>query len=150
MSMKDIKALYDIFEGTDIGEVELQNGEQKLRFTINATIAPKTTLPTKSAAPPVNKSTTSTNEKTVTLKELGNIKELQSKWVGFFTRLNPKTSDYYLKLRDEVKKGQIIGHVRVLGVMQDVKSEINGKLKEILIEEGQPIEFGQPIMRFEI
>lgn len=150
MSMKDIKALYDIFEGTDIGEVEMQNGEQKLRFTISATTAPKTTPPTKSVAPPVSKSTTSTNEKTVTSKELGNIKELQSKWVGFFTRLNPKTSDYYLKLRDEVKKGQIIGHVRVLGVMQDVKSEINGKLKEILIEEGQPIEFGQPIMRFEI
>jgi acetyl-CoA carboxylase biotin carboxyl carrier protein len=49
-----------------------------------------------------------------------------------------------------VKKGDIVGHVRVLGVLQDLRVENGGKLKEVLIEEGQPIEYGQPVMRFEM
>jgi biotin carboxyl carrier protein len=40
--------------------------------------------------------------------------------------------------------------VRVLGVLQDVCAEVDGKVKEILIEEGQPIEYGQPLIRLEV
>jgi acetyl-CoA carboxylase biotin carboxyl carrier protein len=69
--------------------------------------------------------------------------------VGIFTRLNPKTKEAYVKLRDVVKKGDVIAHIRVLGHLQDVVVDEEGKIKEILVEEGQPVEYGQPLFRLE-
>ncbi len=138
LNVKDMKALYKVFQGSDIGEIEIQFGEKKLRLSFGEEI-------TSSAVPPAPV-LPEIKEKASDSKPDN---ELKSKWVGFFTRLNPKTKENYIKLRDVVKKGQILGHVRVLGVLQDVLAETDGKIKEILIEEGQPIEYGQPMMRFE-
>ena len=151
MHVKDIKKLYQVFQNDDIDKIEIRNGEEKLALTIGgitgnkknktkAAPAVETVLTAPTAAP-----TAAVSEKTPS-----DLYELKSKWIGFFIRLNPKTGENYVKLRDVVKKGDIVGHVRVLGVLQDLKAEQAGKLKEILVEEGQPIEYGQPVMRFEI
>jgi biotin carboxyl carrier protein len=154
VNVTDIKKLYEIFLEEDMDTVEIKNGEEKLRFTYDQ--RQKTS---KGKSKEVKKG----QEKSVAAASVGqsenqteqgenqsNVYELRSKWIGFFTRLHPKTGESYMKLRDVVKKEDIVGHVRVLGVLQDVKSEMSGKVKEILIEEGQPIEYGQPIMRFEV
>jgi biotin carboxyl carrier protein len=143
MSIKDIKEIYKIFEDTDIGEVEIHNGDQKLRFCIGGK---QSAAPAVSQTAPLSAPVSQDDKPKV---QDNKVIDVVSKWVGFFTRLNPKTGDYFLKLRDEVKKGDIIALVRVLGVLQEVKAEVDGKLKEILVEEGQPIEYGQPIMRIE-
>lgn len=145
ISVKDIRALYKIFEDSEVGEVEIQSEEKKFRFSIGQP-APVYYAP---PAPAVSgTSTAGTSHADLSLPS--NVSELSSRWVGFFTRLNPKTGEYYIKLRDKVKAGQVLAHVRVLGVLQDIKAEKDGKVKEILVEEGQPIEYGQPVMRFEV
>ena len=137
IDIRDIKKLQNIFSESDIEEIEIRHDRDAVRLTLGP--AKKTfqeqvraPLPDEPAKEPTD-----------------HCSELRSQWIGFFTRLNPKTGENYIKLRDVVKKGDIVGHVRVLGVMQDIKSEINGKVKEVLVEEGQPIEYGQPVMRFE-
>lgn len=157
MHVKDIKKLYQVFLNDDIDKIEIRNGEEKLALTIgglsnnkkNRAKQAQAALASAEAAAAAA-TATATAEKTPVEDKSSNIYELRSKWIGFFIRLNPKTGENYIKLRDVVKKGDIIGHVRVLGVLQDLKAEQAGKLKEILIEEGQPIEYGQPVMRFEI
>ncbi len=144
LNVKDIKKIHTIFENENIEEIEIRNGDSSLRLILGGETAkaqPKTVV--SEAAVPAG----SPAEPAV---PASNISELHSKWIGFFTRLNPKTGENYIKLRDVVKKGEIVGHVRVLGVLQDIRSEVDGKVKEILIEEGQPIEYGQPVMRIEI
>lgn len=155
MHVKDIKKLYQVFQNDDIDKIEIRNGEEKLSLTIGGTAGNKKNktktaptaepVPTAAAAPAAAAPASSAPEKTPS-----DLYELRSKWIGFFIRLNPKTGENYIKLRDVVKKGDTVGHVRVLGVLQDLKAEQAGKLKEILVEEGQPIEYGQPVMRFEI
>lgn len=145
ISTKDIKYLYGLFEGSDIGEVEIHSEGAKLRLALGGE---KKSAPAPAPAPVA----TSQDKKSSVSSESElppNVVELKSKWVGFFTRLNPKTGEYYVKLRDKVSENDIIAHVRVLGVLQDVKAGMNGKVKEILVEEGQPIEYGQPLLRFE-
>jgi len=147
--VKKVSELYKIFEDSDIGEIEIKNANNKIKiilgnkpitqFQTNLENIPKKELLQKEQEPQGEKEN----------RELDNIVELKSNWVGYFTRLNPKTGENYVKLRDNVKKGMVVGHVRVLGVLQDLKAEVDGKVKEILVEEGQPIEYGQPIMRFE-
>ena len=144
LNTRDIKNLYRMFDETDIGEVEIHSEGMKIRLEFGEKTVTKSAL---AEIQVQSKTAVDTVKGDNSLPP--NFFELRSKWVGFFTRLNPKTGEYYIKLRDTVKKGEIIAHVRVLGVMQDVKAEADGKLKEILVEDGQPIEYGQPIMRFE-
>ncbi len=156
IDIKDIRKLQSIFSGEDIDEIEIRHGKEAMRITIGTgakktakaavkdagTQAPETVEAPQGQVPAANPAAQES--------EQSSVYELRSQWIGFFTRLNPKTGENYIKLRDVVKKGEIVGHVRVLGVLQDLKSEVKGKVKEVLIEEGQPIEYGQPVMRFEV
>lgn len=152
LNVKDIKRLYAIFENEGIEEIEIRNGESSLRFTIGENAADQSYSSAVSAQSQISAAAASSasQEAVQEIKPSVPLSELKSKWIGFFTRLNTKTGDNYIKLRDIVKKGDIVGHVSVLGVLQDLKSEVNGKVKEVLVEEGQPIEYGQPVMRLEI
>jgi acetyl-CoA carboxylase biotin carboxyl carrier protein len=145
-NVKDMKDIQDIFKNSDVGEIEIETTEGRVRMVMGGKPAPIHAAP----APAAVSSGPASDGAAKAAEPYDNESELRSKWVGFFTRLNTKTGEYYIKLRDTVKKGDILAHVRVLGVMQDVVSDVEGKVKEILIEEGQPIEYGQPIMRFEI
>lgn len=157
IDMKEIRNLYKMFEGDEIDELEIQTGDTRIKLNLGqAAVVSAPAAPAKkdrkdapSAAPAVVE-TAAAIPAAEAPAPAEKITELRSNWVGFFTRVNPKTSENYVKLRDMVKKGSVIGHVRVLGVLQDLKSDVDGKVKEILIEEGQPIEYGQPVMRFEV
>lgn len=146
ISVREIKQLYDLFEDSDIGELEIHNENTKIRLEFGERKRP---APAPVSAPAAIEKDKTEGQAKNDSSLPPNMFELKSKWVGFFTRLNPKSGEYYVKLRDEVKVGQVIAHVRVLGVLQDVKAEQAGKVKELLVEEGQPIEYGQPILRFE-
>lgn len=156
MHVKDIKKLYQVFQNDDIDKIEIRSGDEKLALTIgNLPLGKKAKAKAAqeaeaAAAAVVAAAPSGAEQKAPASETPSNLYELKSKWIGFFIRINPKTGENYIKLRDVVKKGDTIGHVRVLGVLQDLKAEQAGKLKEILIEEGQPIEYGQPVMRFEI
>lgn len=143
VSIEEIKKIYKIFDSENISEIELRNDNAAIRMKI-AKKVPEVKIVTPQAQP-VN-----VNEQNQTPKqEEPSIYEVKSKWIGYFTRINPKTGENYVKLRDVVKEGDIIGHVSVLGVLQDVKVEKGGKIKEILVEEGLAVEYGQPLMRIE-
>ncbi len=158
IDIKDIKKLYQIFINNDIEKVEIQNGEDRLSLTIGSqvnSIQNKVKVSERNNKD-IQVKEIQLDEKDELFKKEENetlkieVFELKSKWIGFFTRMSPQTGESYIKLRDVVKKDQILGNVRVLGVLQDLKSEVEGKVKEILVEEGQPIEYGQPVMRFEL
>jgi biotin carboxyl carrier protein len=150
IDIKEVRNLYKMFEDEDIETVEIQNGDMRIRFAVGET-PKKPVLKTE-----VRKVKAEEAPKTAVVPapeaavEKTNVQELRSGWVGFFTRVNPAKGENYVKLRDVVKKGSVVGHVRVLGVLQDLKAESDGKVMEFLVEEGQPIEYGQPVMRFEI
>jgi len=138
--VKDLKELYTIFEDVDVGEIEFQQGDLKVRLVVGGEQVQ--TAPVAMAVAPIPTSAASEGPQPA-------LKEITSKWVGIFTRLNPKTKEAYVKLRDVVKKGDVIAHIRVLGHLQDVVADEEGKIKEILVEEGQPVEYGQPLFRLE-
>ncbi len=151
IDIKDIKKLQNIFSGDDIEEIEIRSGKDAVRIISGQKVNPADKLAARQAmeASALSSGAPAPSDKPV-LQESGQVFELRSLWIGFFTRLNPKTGENYIKLRDIVKKGGLVGHVRVLGVLQDIRSEVSGKVKEVLVEEGQPIEYGQPVMRFEV
>ena len=76
-------------------------------------------------------------------------KDICANEVGLFSRFDAKTKKQYVKLRDIVSKGDVIGVIQSLGVSHEMQSSHAGKIVAFLVEEGQPVEYGQPLIRLE-
>jgi acetyl-CoA carboxylase biotin carboxyl carrier protein len=83
-------------------------------------------------------------EPKVEIKE-GNI--VKSPMVGTFYSKSSPTSNPYVEIGSEVKKGTVLCIVEAMKLMNEIESEYDGKIVEILVKDGTPVEYGQPLFR---
>jgi len=69
--------------------------------------------------------------------------------VGTFYRAASPDAEPYVNVGDIVKKGQILCIVEAMKLMNEIESEIDGKIVEILVENGQPVEYGEALFKIE-
>jgi len=74
---------------------------------------------------------------------------VQSPMVGTFYRAASPDSDPFVEEGDSVRKGQALCIIEAMKMMNEIEAEIGGKLVKILCENGQPVEYGQPLMIIE-
>ena len=80
-------------------------------------------------------------------KEEENYKLVKSPMVGtFYSKPSPK-ADAFVKVGDKVKKGQVLAIVEAMKLMNEIESDFDGKVAEIYVENGQAVEYGQPLFR---
>lgn len=79
-------------------------------------------------------------------KEKNNI--VKSPMVGTFYLKPSPTSNAYVEVGKEVKKGDTLCIIEAMKLMNEIESDYNGKIEKILVEDGQPVEYGTPL--FEI
>lgn len=75
----------------------------------------------------------------------GNI--VKSPMVGTFYSKSSPTSNPYVEIGAEVKKGTVLCIVEAMKLMNEIESEFNGKIEEILVKDGEAVEYGQPLFR---
>lgn len=73
----------------------------------------------------------------------GNI--VKSPLVGTFYAAPSEDAQPFVKVGDKVKKGQILAIVEAMKLMNDIESDFDGEITEIYVENGQPVEYGQPL-----
>ena len=73
----------------------------------------------------------------------GNI--VKSPLVGTFYAAPSEDAAAFVQVGDKVKKGQVLAIVEAMKLMNDIESDFDGEVKEILAENGQPVEYGQPL-----
>ncbi len=136
VSLKDIRELLAMVSDTAITELNLESAGIKLsvRKGDHAPSAP-------AAAPaPAAKAPARDKEKYFTVT---------SPMVGTFYRASAPDAEPYIQEGDIVNKGQAIGIVEAMKLMNEITSEIKGKVVAILVENGNPVEFGQPLVSLE-
>ena len=79
-----------------------------------------------------------------------NLIEVKSPMVGTFYRAPAPDADPFVKEGDEVEKEQIICIIEAMKLMNEIKSELSGRIKKILVESGQAVEFNQPLFVIEV
>ena len=72
---------------------------------------------------------------------------VKSPLVGTFYTAPAEDADPFVKVGDTVKKGQILAIVEAMKLMNEIESDFEGKIAEVLVENGQPVEYGQPLFR---
>ena len=96
-------------------------------------------------------------EKKVAVSESDKVEEttdiedeiISSPLVGTYYEAPAEGADSFVKVGDIVKKGQTLAIIEAMKLMNEIESEYDGVIKEIMVSNGQPVEFGQPLFRIE-
>lgn len=75
--------------------------------------------------------------------------EIKSPMVGTFYRSPAPDASPYVDINQDVKKGQVLCIIEAMKLMNEIESDMAGKIVEILVENGQPVEYNQPLFRIE-
>jgi oxaloacetate decarboxylase alpha subunit len=157
MNLKELKELIDMLKNTDISEVEIERSGVKVRlrkggdvsyhpvmprmeYPPAAIVAPSVTEAEKApaAAPAPAPAAAASNQVKVT-----------SPIVGTFYRSSSPDKPAYVEIGDTVKKGQVLCIIEAMKLMNEIESEAAGKVVQVLVENGQPVEYGQPLFVIE-
>jgi acetyl-CoA carboxylase biotin carboxyl carrier protein len=138
---KLVRQLADILAETGLTEIEVQEGEKRVRVSRAAQAAPA--APVVAAAAPAP---TPAAQTPAPAPEAPAANALKSPMVGTVYLAPEPGADDFVKVGDAVKAGDTVLIVEAMKVMNPITATSAGTVKQILVENGQPIEFDQPLM----
>ena len=154
MDLRKLKTLIELVESSGIAELEIQEGEERVRIT-RATAAPASgqplTLHTShhhAAAPPAAAPPAAAPPTPEAPAEPEG-HQVKSPMVGTFYRAATPGSEPFVELGDVVAEGATLCIIEAMKLMNEIESDKAGVIKAILTENGQPVEFGQPLFLIE-
>ena len=151
MDLRKLKKLIDLVEESGIAEIEVTEGEDKVRVTRTyaapaATYAaPAPTYAAPAAAAPVAAAVAS--EAAAPVVAAANA--LKSPMVGTFYRSASPTSAAFVEEGQTVKVGDTLCIIEAMKLMKEIEADRAGVVKKILISDGQPVEYGEPLFIIE-
>ena len=154
MDLRKLKTLIDLVEASDISELELTEGEEKVKISRqNNTVQSlaHVNYVQQPIQPPMNQQPQAQTEESlgkVDTTTIDNKDVITSPMVGTFYRAASPDSAPFIDIGSTVKKGETLCIVEAMKILNEIESDKEGTISKILIENGQPIEFGQPL--FEI
>ncbi|MCL4113625.1 UNVERIFIED_CONTAM: hypothetical protein GTU68_001058 [Idotea baltica] len=152
MDVRKIKKLIELIESSDIAELEIVEGEESVRISRNSpqpvyAAAPAMTAP---AAAPIAASTgTDFSAPEIAASDAPTGETIDSPMVGTFYEAASPTSAPFVKVGDKVSVGDTLCIIEAMKMLNQIESEKSGVIKEILVENESPIEFGQPLFVIE-
>ncbi len=154
MNLKELKELIEMLKGTDISEVEIERSGVKVRLrkggdvTFHPAMPRMEYPPAAIVAPAVVEPSAPVAEKSAEQPKTNQIK-VTSPIVGTFYRSSSPDKPPYVEVGDVVKKGQVLCIIEAMKLMNEIESETAGKIVQILVENGNPVEYGQPLFVIE-
>ncbi len=149
MDLKDIKAIIDLMKKNSITEFELERQDSKIRlkrglnggapaiqYDEPAISGVVPNVPTVAIAPVAVAQPAATGEI-----------DIKSPMIGTFYRAPSPEAGNYIDIGTEVNADSVVCIIEAMKVMNEIKSEVKGVVTQILVENGKPVEFGQPLFK---
>lgn len=141
-----IRELALILKEADLTEVEVAEGEKRLRVKREVTVAAAPSYQAVVAAPAAAPAAAAAPVTAATAAPASDADAMTSPMVGT-TYLAPKPGDPpFVKIGDTVKEGQTVLIIEAMKVMNPIKATKSGTVKDILVKDAQPVEFGQALL----
>jgi acetyl-CoA carboxylase biotin carboxyl carrier protein len=149
MDLRKLKTLIELVESSGIGELEIQEGEERVRITRAGT--PAVHHITSHGAPPVSAAMPSAPAVAAVpaVPEQAEGHVVKSPMVGTFYRSASPGAKAFVDVGDTVQQGDPLCIIEAMKLMNEIESDQSGVVKAILVENGQPVEFGQPLVVIE-
>ncbi len=140
----EIEKLTKYLEDKSLTEVSIETKEGKISLKKNSGIqysAPMQ-IPTQPSSSSGDKSAVSSDKKS-------NLNEITSPMVGTFYSASSPGAEPFIKIGSKIKSGDVLCIIEAMKIMNELPSEVNGTVKEILVKDGQTVEYGQVIIRID-
>ncbi len=150
MDVRKIKKLIELIEKSDIAELEIVEGEESVRISRNSSTPAMMAAPLAQAAPvamAAPQAGFAAPAPEVADAPLG--ETIDSPMVGTFYEAASPTSAPFVKVGDSVKVGDTLCIIEAMKMLNQIESEKSGTIKEILVDNEQPVEFAQPLFVIE-
>jgi len=135
-----IKELIKIMEEHNLEEIEIEREGARIKLKKSSPQNKHTNL--------IQVSSEKTLQETLE-KESKNLIEIKAPMVGTFYRAPSPGAKPYVEVGDVIEPGTVLCIIEAMKLMNEIKSEVKGKIVEILVENGEPVEFGQPLFLVE-
>ncbi|MFT0869794.1 acetyl-CoA carboxylase biotin carboxyl carrier protein [Pseudomonas sp. CAM1A] len=149
MDIRKVKKLIELLEESGIDELEIKEGEESVRISRHSKTpaAQQFYAPAPMAAAPVAAPIAAAAPAAEAAAAAPALKGtvVRSPMVGTFYRKPSPTSPNYAEVGQAVKKGDTLCIVEAMKMMNHIESDIGGVIDAILVEDGQPVEFDQPL-----
>ena len=148
MDLRKLKTLIDLVQNSGISELEISEGEEKIRIAKHCAQPAHTTVmmgapavaPVAAAvAAPAN----GTPAEAVAAEPEGHV--VKAPMVGTFYRSGSPGAAPFVEVGQAVKEGDTLCIIEAMKLMNEIEADASGTVKAILIEAGQPVEYGQPL-----
>ena len=147
MDLRKLKTLIDLVQNSGISELEISEGEEKIRIAKHLTAAPATTVVSMPMAAPaapaaVAPAPTPASEPVPSLID-GHVVKVPM--VGTFYRSSGPDAAPFVEVGKTVKAGDTLCIIEAMKLMNEIEAEVSGVVKAIQVENGQAVEYGQPM-----
>ena len=149
MDLRKIKTLIDLVQQSGISELEITEGEERVRISRHAppgTYAP-VPMPASTFVLPTEQMGSTPVPEQGPLEPTGHT--LKSPMVGTFYRCPSPGTPSFVEVGQTVTKGQTLCIIEAMKLLNEIESDAAGVVKAILVENGQPVEYGQPLFIIE-
>ncbi|MHB8835268.1 MAG: acetyl-CoA carboxylase biotin carboxyl carrier protein [Candidatus Methylomirabilia bacterium] len=154
MNIKDVKDLIELISGTDVVEVEVERGGARIRVRRDggpgSAGAPVMPQPEPAlAAPPAAAAFPAPGAAKVETPLPENVTLVCAPLVGRFYRSAGPDAAAFVEVGDRVSKGQVLCIIEAMKLMNQIEADQAGVVRAVLVEDGRPVEFGEPLFEIE-
>ena len=145
MDLRKLKKLIDLVQESGIAELEITEGEEKVKIVKGGTVSLMTTaapaaVPAPAAALEAKPAATPPAEPA---GQEGHV--VKAPMVGTFYRSPSPDAKPFVEVGQSVKEGDTICIIEAMKLMNEIEADASGVVKAVLVENGQPVEYGQPL-----
>lgn len=151
MDLRKLKTLIDLVAESDIAELEVTEGEGKVRIVKTAPaqqnqmvmMQPQHMQPQHMQAPVATTAAAPAAAPVVAALPEGHV--VKSPMVGTFYRSSAPGAPAFVEIGKNVSEGDTLCIIEAMKLLNEIESDFSGTVKQILVENGQPVEYGQPL-----
>jgi acetyl-CoA carboxylase biotin carboxyl carrier protein len=150
MDLRKLKTLIDLVQNSGISELEISEGEEKIRIAKHLAPTAQTTVMLPPAAPvaaPAAPAAAPVSAEAAPAQPEGKV--LKAPMVGTFYRSGSPGAAPFVEVGSSFKQGDTLCIIEAMKLMNEIEAEASGTIKAILVENGQPVEYGQPLFVYE-
>ena len=153
MDIRKVKKLIELLEESGIAEIEIKEGEESVRISRDSPHAP--TMPIQYAAAPAPAmaapapAAASTDAGDDESSNIVSGHQVTSPMVGTFYEAPSPGAAAFTEVGKKVKEGDVLCIIEAMKMLNQIESDKSGTVKAVLVDNGQPVEFGQPLFVIE-
>ncbi len=150
MDLNQIKKLIKLLESSEVTDLEVEEDGVRIKLAKKVRVTQTVTLP-QTVAPSINTGAFSEVSGKVDDKKVSEenanagLHEIKSPIVGTFYRAPAPDADAYVQVGDDISVGSVLCIVEAMKLMNEIESDVSGKVVKILVENGKPVEYNQPL-----